>query len=80
MGTLITKCHCFVPGLITAVVPMYLTEMAPLRLRGAMGVLCALGVTFGVLVGQVMSLREILGKKHIAFLISIWLLQNDKNS
>lgn len=35
--------------------------MAPLRLRGSMGVLCGLGVTAGVLVGQVMSLREILG-------------------
>lgn len=43
---------------------MYLTEMAPLHLRGAMGVLCALGVTFGVLVGQVMSLREILGTEE----------------
>lgn len=33
-------------GLTTAVVPMYLTELSPLRLRGATGVLCPLGMHF----------------------------------
>lgn len=42
--------------------PMYLTELAPTKLRGAMGVMCPLGVTFGVLLGQIMSLTEILGR------------------
>lgn len=51
-------------GLITSTVPMYLTELAPLRLRGGMGVLCPLGVTFGVLVAQVAGLREILGTEE----------------
>ncbi|KAK9739171.1 Sugar transporter [Popillia japonica] len=41
--------------------PMYLTELAPLHLRGAMGVMCPLGVTFGVLLAQIMSLRNVLG-------------------
>ncbi|XP_017775957.1 PREDICTED: solute carrier family 2, facilitated glucose transporter member 1-like isoform X2 [Nicrophorus vespilloides] len=50
-------------GLATCVVPMYLMELAPLKLRGAVGVLCPLGVTFGVLVGQVMSLSQVLGKE-----------------
>lgn len=40
---------------------MYLTELAPINLRGAMGVMCPLGVTFGVLLGQVMSLTDVLG-------------------
>ncbi|CAH0554862.1 unnamed protein product [Brassicogethes aeneus] len=50
-------------GLITSVMPMYLTELAPLHLRGATGVLCPLGVTCGVLVGQVMSMYKILGNE-----------------
>lgn len=33
-------------GLSTAVTPMYLTELAPLRLRGATGVMCPLGWLF----------------------------------
>ncbi|KAI4461472.1 sugar transporter [Holotrichia oblita] len=48
-------------GTITCIMPMYLTELAPLHLRGAMGVMCPLGVTFGVLLAQVMSLRNVLG-------------------
>ncbi|XP_044268428.1 solute carrier family 2, facilitated glucose transporter member 1-like isoform X2 [Tribolium madens] len=50
-------------GLITSVMPMYLTELAPNLLRGSMGVLCPLGVTCGVLVGQVLSLEGILGNE-----------------
>lgn len=49
--------------------PMYLTELAPLHLRGAMGVLCPLGVTFGVLLAQIMSLRDVLGKYIQTFLL-----------
>ncbi|CAG9815636.1 unnamed protein product [Phaedon cochleariae] len=48
-------------GLTTSVVPMYLTELAPLHLRGATGVLCPLGVTIGVLFGQIISLQSVLG-------------------
>jgi SP family facilitated glucose transporter-like MFS transporter 3 len=46
---------------------MYLTELAPRPLRGPMGVLCPLGVTFGVLVGQVLSLSQILGTATVRF-------------
>lgn len=49
-------------GLITCVMPMYLTELAPTPLRGPMGVLCPLGVTLGVLIGQIMGLSDLLGK------------------
>lgn len=48
-------------GLTTASLPMYLAEIAPLALRGTLGVFCAVGVTGGVVVGQVFSLRDIFG-------------------
>lgn len=56
-------------GLTTTVVPMYLIEAAPLSLSGTMGVLCSMGVTGGVVVGQIFSLRQVFGTAetwHIA--------------
>lgn len=38
-----------------------MTEIAPLKLRGAVGVLCQLGITCGVLMGQVAGLHNVLG-------------------
>ncbi|XP_012160833.1 solute carrier family 2, facilitated glucose transporter member 3 isoform X2 [Ceratitis capitata] len=51
-------------GLTTGVLPMYLTEIAPLALRGTFGVLCSMGVTGGVVVGQVFSLRYVFGTEE----------------
>lgn len=48
-------------GLTTTIVPMYLIEIAPSHLRGTFAVLCSMGVTGGVVVGQVVSLQEIFG-------------------
>ncbi|XP_076168288.1 solute carrier family 2, facilitated glucose transporter member 5 isoform X2 [Ptiloglossa arizonensis] len=48
-------------GFATCVVPMYMAEIAPLRLRGAVGVLCQLGVTCGVFLGQIAGLDTVLG-------------------
>ncbi|XP_069365819.1 solute carrier family 2, facilitated glucose transporter member 1-like isoform X2 [Maniola hyperantus] len=48
-------------GLTTSIVPMYLTELSPSTLTGAMGVACPMGVNVGVLVGQVMGLKFLLG-------------------
>ncbi|EZA58672.1 Solute carrier family 2, facilitated glucose transporter member [Ooceraea biroi] len=48
-------------GLATCLLPMYMTEVAPLKLRGAVGVLCQLGITCGVLMGQVAGLETVLG-------------------
>lgn len=42
--------------------PMYLMELAPPQLKGAVGALCPLGVTIGILVGQILSMYKILGK------------------
>ena len=40
---------------------MYMTEIAPLKQRGAVGVLCQLGITCGVFFGQVAGLDTVLG-------------------
>ncbi|XP_073969394.1 solute carrier family 2, facilitated glucose transporter member 1-like isoform X2 [Rhodnius prolixus] len=51
-------------GLVTAVMPMYLTELAPVNLRGATGTFCPLGLCLGVLMGQIMGLPFILGREE----------------
>lgn len=51
-------------GLTTTIVPMYLIEVAPLSLSGTMGVLCSMGVTGGVVVGQVFSLNQVFGSEE----------------
>jgi len=43
-------------GLTTSVVPMYLSEISPIRLRGAIGVLPQLGIVIGILVSQVLAI------------------------
>lgn len=56
-------------GLTTSTAPMYLAEVAPLNLRGPLAVFCSMGVTTGVVFGQVASLQEIFGtieQWHIA--------------
>lgn len=52
-------------GLNTALVPMYLTEIATINLRGALGTVSQLGVTIGLLLSQVLGLKEILGTKEL---------------
>ncbi|XP_047512510.1 solute carrier family 2, facilitated glucose transporter member 5-like isoform X1 [Pieris napi] len=62
-------------GLTTSIVPMYLTELAPPSLTGAMGVACPMGVNVGVLVGQVMGLKYLLGKPNDwPYLLSVYAL------
>ncbi|XP_076291750.1 solute carrier family 2, facilitated glucose transporter member 3 isoform X2 [Lasioglossum baleicum] len=48
-------------GFATSIVPMYMAEIAPLRLGGAVGVICQLGVTCGVFLGQLAGLKTVLG-------------------
>lgn len=57
-------------GLTTSTVPMYLTELAPLKLRGTIGVLVPTGLVGGILVGQVASIQQVFGTVdlwHVAF-------------
>lgn len=48
--------------------PMYLCEIAPSNLRAAMGVLCPLGLTFGVVFSQFMGLHWVLGMYYFIFI------------
>ncbi|ERL92775.1 solute carrier family 2, facilitated glucose transporter member 5 [Dendroctonus ponderosae] len=50
-------------GLITTIMPMYLMELAPPKLKGAVGALCPFGITFGILIGQILSMYKILGNE-----------------
>lgn len=48
-------------GLSSNVVPMYLGELAPKNLRGALGIIPQLFITVGILCAQVLGIRQILG-------------------
>uniref|UniRef100_A0A665UEU5 Solute carrier family 2, facilitated glucose transporter member 1-like n=1 Tax=Echeneis naucrates TaxID=173247 RepID=A0A665UEU5_ECHNA len=48
-------------GLSTGFVPMYVEEISPTSLRGALGTLHQLGVVIGILVAQVFGIESILG-------------------
>ncbi|XP_019718660.1 solute carrier family 2, facilitated glucose transporter member 5 isoform X3 [Hippocampus comes] len=48
-------------GLSSNVVPMYLGELAPKNLRGAIGIVPQLFITIGILIAQVLGIRNILG-------------------
>ncbi|XP_017839081.1 solute carrier family 2, facilitated glucose transporter member 1 isoform X2 [Drosophila busckii] len=52
-------------GLVTASLPMYLSEIGLPAQRGTLGVFCAVGVTGGVVVGQVFSLANIFGTEEL---------------
>lgn len=49
------------PGLNTSLVPMYISEIAPLNLRGGLGTVNQLAVTVGLLLSQVLGIEQILG-------------------
>ncbi|NWI49021.1 GTR5 protein, partial [Calyptomena viridis] len=48
-------------GLASNVVPMFLGEMSPKNLRGAIGVVPQLFITIGILAAQILGLQSILG-------------------
>ncbi|KAM3872617.1 solute carrier family 2, facilitated glucose transporter member 5-like [Diretmus argenteus] len=48
-------------GLSSNVVPMYLGELSPKNLRGAIGIIPQLFITIGILSAQVLGIRHILG-------------------
>ncbi|XP_072288647.1 solute carrier family 2, facilitated glucose transporter member 11b isoform X2 [Eucyclogobius newberryi] len=51
-------------GIGICVQPLYLGEIAPTSLRGAMGMGTSIFITGGILTGQVMGLREFLGREE----------------
>lgn len=48
-------------GLNSGLAPMYLTEISPLSMRGAVGTIFQLFVTIGILASQIMGLHSLLG-------------------
>ncbi|KAK2837317.1 hypothetical protein Q5P01_014529 [Channa striata] len=51
-------------GIAICVQPLYLGEIAPTAFRGAMGMGTSIFITGGILTGQVIGLKEILGKEE----------------
>ncbi|XP_069474858.1 solute carrier family 2, facilitated glucose transporter member 2 [Ambystoma mexicanum] len=59
-GRLVTGLYC---GLASGLVPMYIGEIAPTALRGALGTLHQLAIVTGILISQVIGLEFLLGSK-----------------
>ncbi|KAF5904687.1 solute carrier family 2, facilitated glucose transporter member 1-like [Clarias magur] len=58
-------------GLSTGFVPMYVGEIAPTALRGALGTLHQLGIVVGILMAQIFGLESIMGNATLwPFLLS----------
>lgn len=58
LGRLVVGVFC---GLCTGFVPMYVEEISPTSLRGALGTLHQLGVVVGILLAQVLGIEWVLG-------------------
>ncbi|XP_007517959.2 solute carrier family 2, facilitated glucose transporter member 2 [Erinaceus europaeus] len=52
-------------GLISGLVPMYIGEIAPTTLRGALGTLHQLAIVTGILVSQIIGLDFLLGNQEL---------------
>ena len=51
-------------GLYTVLVPIYVSEIAPVHLRGGIGVVNGVGANVGVFIPQVLGLTELLGDEQ----------------
>lgn len=58
MGRLFVGIHC---GIASSLVPLYLMEVSPKRLKSPMGVMHTLGLTVGLLISQVLGQDQFLG-------------------
>lgn len=61
-GRFVTGINC---GAATQLGPMYLLEIVPFNLKGAMGTCHQLFITIGIFTGSVFGLREILGSESL---------------
>jgi len=48
-------------GIATGVAPMYLSEISPISIKGAVGVSHQFMITFGILLGFLLSMKQLLG-------------------
>ncbi|KAG7494098.1 solute carrier family 2, facilitated glucose transporter member 1-like [Solea senegalensis] len=62
IGRFVVGLYC---GLTTGFVPMYVGEISPTTLRGALGTLHQLGIVLGILIAQVFGLEVILGSDDL---------------
>jgi len=51
----------FAVGIGTGVAPMYLSEISPIAVRGAVGVMHQLMITVGVLIAYLLSMKQVIG-------------------
>jgi MFS family permease len=77
LGVLCTSCNSFEmlmvsrlftgfgSGVHTVLVPIYVSEISPIYMRGSAGVLCTLANTFGLLFAMVLGLKELLGCRRL---------------
>ncbi|XP_044267819.1 solute carrier family 2, facilitated glucose transporter member 1-like isoform X1 [Tribolium madens] len=70
LGRLIIGVNC---GFNAGLCPMYLTEISPVDLRGALGSVYQLLIVISILISQIVGLEMMLGNKHwdILFLLPI---------
>uniref|UniRef100_A0A8C5WEW5 Solute carrier family 2 member 2 n=1 Tax=Leptobrachium leishanense TaxID=445787 RepID=A0A8C5WEW5_9ANUR len=61
-GRLITGLYC---GLASGLVPIYVGEISPTALRGALGTMHQLAIVTGILISQIIGLEFILGSKDL---------------
>uniref|UniRef100_A0AAX7TB19 Solute carrier family 2, facilitated glucose transporter member 4 n=1 Tax=Astatotilapia calliptera TaxID=8154 RepID=A0AAX7TB19_ASTCA len=62
LGRFIIGAYC---GLASGLTPMYVGEIAPTSLRGALGTLHQLAIVTGILFAQVLGLESLLGSEHL---------------
>nr|UMM45394.1 SLC2a [Eptatretus stoutii] len=62
VGRFIIGLHC---GLVTGLVPMYLGEISPISLRGAIGSIHQLSVVVGILIAQILGLEWLMGSEKM---------------
>lgn len=59
-------CYASSTGTALSVLPMYLSEISPKKIRGSLGKVTAIFICIGVFTGQLLGLPELLGKVIVA--------------
>ncbi|XP_062849625.1 solute carrier family 2, facilitated glucose transporter member 4-like [Trichomycterus rosablanca] len=62
LGRFIIGAYC---GLASGLVPMYIGEISPTSLRGALGTLHQLAIVTGILIAQILGLESLLGSEEL---------------
>ncbi|XP_056156169.1 solute carrier family 2, facilitated glucose transporter member 1-like [Lampris incognitus] len=62
LGRFIIGAYC---GLASGLTPMYVGEIAPTSLRGALGTLHQLAIVTGILIAQILGLESLLGSEEL---------------